>query len=1691
MDFRKEKVIAIVKYSRVYESKLREYAKLAGLGSSALIFVLFVYLSSIGAIEITGYSGDIICAGTELEPCYAYINFTAKRDIFIYPINDTTWMFNTEPKVKSIIMQRKWGDSWRTINLSKPCNGAWCGCYWCTKNKTAKYAYVFRAGKSYQLRFIGYKSSPYDDVKWGFANLDPIWYGIKPEKINIQIDNETTMQYYRLSFNGITLLTPVHTKCIWYASKPLRECVQPVYIINNLTEITLSKNLFKYKFQTNRFKNMKVEFPNKLVKGNNTIYFKFEYPPNQGEEWNLSFSNGIYDWKIDPTITACSTINESGIYTLENNITDGVTNCIDIDANDVVFDCQGFMIDGTAISHYGIYVYRSSTTDANVTVKNCKMQDWSSYAVYLYRAQNCKIFNFTVSDADGFVYAHYSDNLIINLTKFNSNSKYEGIYGYSSDQLKILNSNITTEGYGVVLGSSTGTSIVNSNIIGGVYSIKFPVYISNYCDLQLNNVYGSNNLPILFYNSATTIQNWNNNFSEIILCGASNTLIQNVTWNQNKGTPFYIAISDYVTFDNVVINGSQSGYGIYIDIGSNYLNIKNSKFSNLKYGIHGVAIVDSNITNNTFFDNQYGIYALSNKNKIFFNNFSSWNDYAIYIGSSSVQDNVIYNNYFLKTPAQSYLYFANSNNYANTSKQLGTRIYSEGPYIGGNYWAHTDGTGYSETCTDANHDGFCDDSFNCGTNCVDYLPYSDEYQLISVSNATFNQTNVTQGKSVRLNVTLYPEGSVDTAWSTWEYPNGTQVNKTIYKLWLSSFMSDDLEQGTQSFEGQLGGTFTFFDDFDDGDLGSNWTTYSSQGVGRIDVRTEDAYSDGYSVIADVSSSGTFNLNELITNYDFSGATSVYLTFYAREWGDEANSGADHTGHYDSDSVYFTCDGNQWYLLYDLTSLSTSWSKIEINISADPDWCGTINSSFAIKFTQYDNYALTSDGIGWDDINITYTKPGQATESNITPVEYQDTISKEIINLTKINVTVYVSYYNNSGSVDNGNNNPDLYLEIYNGTDWIGIDSFSVSGTGNYTLSTTDSSILSAWETVENRDIRIKGIYFDINETTGNKDIINYTNVWIFISGKYHPENWFTYVWNDTTKAGVYYVRYIFVNDTSGDLINESYGNSLNFTVLANQPPTTPTNITCNGGICNGTFTDTVLMQCSGSTDPNNDLITYFLYYANNTEYCSGTPNDCDSYDDQTNCTIAGCTWLGDYNDSVNNAEPEYRLPLSGDELDVIDDFDSTGAGVSPTWVSNIIPQSPYNQCGDYDGSSTVTKLPDKSDLNTAVTSKRAISVWFIADTIDTTGNGRIIYEEGGGTNWLNLYVHEEGGEDRIYFTMGEGGNTGVVDYVYCPISTGQLYHVGVIVDMQNQEIYMYLNGQMCANDTDGLNIGTDLAKHTGDIGVGGPNSNPRGWDLNSVTGYFDGRIADIMIWGNDVTLPTGEDMIAIYESGMSKCGGTPNQCGYYNDSQSNCELVGCTWNPIEYVEIGNHTEGNSYTWDISGFENGKTIEKFKCFAIDLDGSNTPSDDFILDVNFVIQSITANLTVWNGSSWIDIDEAYLPIFICGKNNPTQPGAACYDYNVAPEYQTDSQPILNLTNIGTSTGDGKLRLNGTLDDITIFCDDDNDYVGAVKINTSYQTICSNLAADSSCSIWCWANFTGFMPPAPDVKFEATVE
>ena len=183
---------------RIYWESVKKWAIKAGAPVGAAGFaILFMYLSFLGVIEITGHSGDMICEGTIEDPCLAYINFSVKEDIFIYPMDYDPWgrdtPFETDKGLKSWKMYRSWGTSWREIKLNQTCTDTWCGAP--PKSPNNKYAFAFREGRDYQIKIVAYKEDPTETIKWGFGPVDPFWYGRGDTPVIIEFEGPPLINY--------------------------------------------------------------------------------------------------------------------------------------------------------------------------------------------------------------------------------------------------------------------------------------------------------------------------------------------------------------------------------------------------------------------------------------------------------------------------------------------------------------------------------------------------------------------------------------------------------------------------------------------------------------------------------------------------------------------------------------------------------------------------------------------------------------------------------------------------------------------------------------------------------------------------------------------------------------------------------------------------------------------------------------------------------------------------------------------------------------------------------------------------------------------------------------------------------------------------------------------------------------------------------------------------------------------------------------------------------------------------------------------------------------------------------------------------------------------------------------------------------------------------------------------------------
>lgn len=207
---------------KVYSESIKKWALGLGISVGTLIGLYFMYLSMLGAITITGYSNDTICAGTLEDPCYAYINFTANEDIFIYQVGYDPYgrnsTFNFDPAVDSWILQRSWGTGWRTIPLNQSCTGTWCGLS--NAADTRDFSVAFRKGQKYQIRIVAYKKRADDVIKWSALDgrVDPTWGAAN-------IDNVTDQNLIDQVFPNLKINDAVNRNAVFQINNPLNKNV--------------------------------------------------------------------------------------------------------------------------------------------------------------------------------------------------------------------------------------------------------------------------------------------------------------------------------------------------------------------------------------------------------------------------------------------------------------------------------------------------------------------------------------------------------------------------------------------------------------------------------------------------------------------------------------------------------------------------------------------------------------------------------------------------------------------------------------------------------------------------------------------------------------------------------------------------------------------------------------------------------------------------------------------------------------------------------------------------------------------------------------------------------------------------------------------------------------------------------------------------------------------------------------------------------------------------------------------------------------------------------------------------------------------------------------------------------------------------------------------------------------------------
>ncbi|RPJ70471.1 MAG: PKD domain-containing protein, partial [Alphaproteobacteria bacterium] len=208
-------------------------------------------------------------------------------------------------------------------------------------------------------------------------------------------------------------------------------------------------------------------------------------------------------------------------------------------------------------------------------------------------------------------------------------------------------------------------------------------------------------------------------YAGICLSSSSSCTIENNKLLDNSFGIYLLNSKGNMISKNFVSNNQR---GVYLNISEGNTLSRNTATANREYGIALESSDGNTLSENTAFKNERGIFfGSSDGNKLTGNTVRSNNIFGLSICGRCDKD-LIYNNYFNDTNIS--IKSGIGNTY-NITKKMGVNIVS-GPYIGGNYWAKPDGTGFSQTAVDKDEDGISDSAYTRITGSI----YSDHLPLV-------------------------------------------------------------------------------------------------------------------------------------------------------------------------------------------------------------------------------------------------------------------------------------------------------------------------------------------------------------------------------------------------------------------------------------------------------------------------------------------------------------------------------------------------------------------------------------------------------------------------------------------------------------------------------------------------------------------------------------------------------------------------------------------------------------------------------------------------------------------------------------------------------------------------------------------------------------------------------------------------
>jgi len=164
------------------------------------------------------------------------------------------------------------------------------------------------------------------------------------------------------------------------------------------------------------------------------------------------------------------------------------------------------------------------------------------------------------------------------------------------------------------------------------------------------------------------------------------------------------------------------------------------------------------------------------------------------------------------------------------------------------------------------------------------------------------------------------------------------------------------------------------DSFENG-YGPGWTFAKSSTIGRTQLSTAYGGTNGqFAMLMDVSpATGSFARNEATWAVNIAGLNQPRLKFSHIDLGDEEHAmSTSFTTTPNGDGVAVSTNGINWRRIFQPAGVPEfAWGNHDYDLVAFAAANGlTLGGTLFVKFVQYDNLSVGSDGRGWDNVQIT-------------------------------------------------------------------------------------------------------------------------------------------------------------------------------------------------------------------------------------------------------------------------------------------------------------------------------------------------------------------------------------------------------------------------------------------------------------------------------------------------------------------------------------------------------------------------------------------------------------------------------------------------------------------------------------------------------------------------------------------------